>query len=195
MQYNKALYFAESDLQLSLLYANRSVVYLIIKKYKECLENIKLAKKLGYPKEKMSKLVNRESSCYWSSSTTDFNKNDKIVESFFKLSYKSHPTIPFIIDGIELRRSEEFGRHLITTRDIKPGDIIAIEEPIIKVNMPGVEYKRCARCLRENNLILIPCKDCTTSKFRLEMYFIKNFNFSFYLLVRYELFKNLYERT
>jgi hypothetical protein len=61
--YNKALCHATSNLQLSLLYANRSAVYLEVKKFEECLENIQLAKTSGYPQEKMAKLIAREENC------------------------------------------------------------------------------------------------------------------------------------
>lgn len=166
--YNKALCYAESNLQLSLLYGNRSAAYLERKKFKECLENIELAKKLGYPAEKMSKLLAREEKCKSVVDCMDVLELFELaVENFFKLSYKSHPKIPFIIDGIELKKSEEFGRHLITTRDLKPGDIIAIEEPFLKFLRHGSKMKteRCANCLRHNNLNLIPCDKCSQCKY------------------------------
>jgi SET and MYND domain-containing protein 4 len=167
--YNKALCYAESNLQLSFLYANRSAAYIELKLYKECLKNIQLAKDLGYPKGKMEKLAAREEKCkgFLILKHDKVNKNEDIVKSFFKLSYKCHPTIPFIIEGIELRRSEEFGRYLITTRNLKAGDIIAIDEPFLKSLSKGhvIKFERCARCLLENNLNFIPCEKCNERKF------------------------------
>jgi SET and MYND domain-containing protein 4 len=168
--YNKALCHATSNLQLSLLYANRSAVYLEVKKFKECLENIQLAKNSGYPQEKMAKLIAREVNCKTKllihQNEEKLSKVEEAVKKFFKLSYKSHPTIPHIIDGIELRRSEEFGRHLITTRDLKAGDMIAIEEPFLKYLESGhvARFERCANCLRQNNFNLIPCNKCSECK-------------------------------
>jgi SET and MYND domain-containing protein 4 len=171
--YNKALCYAESNLQLSFIYANRSAAYLESKRFKECLDNIQLAKDLGYPQEKMPKLLAREENCknLMISNINKVNKDEEAVKNFFKLSYKSHPTIPFIIEGIELRRSEEFGRYLITTRNLNVGDIIAIEEPYLKYLEKGhfIKFERCANCLRYNNLNLIPCKECSECKFKMAL--------------------------
>lgn len=165
--YNKGLCNAETKSQLNLLYANRSAVYFEVKRFKECLENIELAKKYGYPKEKLGKLNAREVKCKEMIDTYKKenikNEDEEAAKNFFQLSYKSHPTIPFIIDGIECKRSKEFGRYLITTRDLKSGDIIAIEDPYVKIidRESQMRFERCALCLKHNNLNLIPCDKCS----------------------------------
>ena len=47
--YNKSIAFGSSKEVLSLGYANRSAVYLSLECKKECLKNIKWARKNGYP--------------------------------------------------------------------------------------------------------------------------------------------------
>lgn len=169
VNYNKGICQADTKLQLSILYANRAAAYLEVKRYKECLENIQLAKKCGYPEDKMPKLMAREEICNNMIASSDMkNENDEAAKDFLKLSYKSHPVIPFIIEGIELKRNLQHGRHLIATRDLKPGDIIAIEDPFVKwINRESeMRYQRCATCLGHNNLNLIPCEKCCESEFR-----------------------------
>lgn len=168
VNYNKAICNAATDLQLSFLYANRAAAYLEVQRSQECLENIELAKKSGYPKDKMPKLLARQEKCKDLLASNDHkNESDEAANNFFKLSYKNHPTIPFIIDGIECKRSKMFGRHLITTRDLKPGDIIAIEDPFVKYMQRDSElrYERCATCLGHSNLNLIPCEQCSQSEY------------------------------
>lgn len=158
VDYNQSLCKAETNFQKSLLYGNRSAVYFEMKKYSMCLENIELAKHHNYPEDKLVKLNEREEKCrhFINSENT---KNDSISQ-FFKLSQKSHKSIPFIIDGIEVKLSDKFGLYLITNKDLKTGDIIAIEEPFIKLLNTEFYYERCANCLNHNFLNLIPCQNC-----------------------------------
>jgi SET and MYND domain-containing protein 4 len=162
--YNKALSLADSDEQKALIYGNRSAVYFKVKQYKECVENIQLAVEYCYPQEKLAKLQERENECE-KLMKTEQPKKDPVAD-FLQLSYKANPKIPYIIEGIEQRRSEKFGIHLITTRDLKTGDIIAIEEPFLKSVQAGYEHERCAYCLNHNFFNLIPCDRCSDGKLR-----------------------------
>lgn len=73
--------------------------------------------------------------------------------------------MPFIIDALKWRTSEDLGRHVITERKLNAGDIIAFEEPYSTCIMPGFRYKRCANCLLERQHLLIPCHGCTQTMF------------------------------
>ena len=166
--YNQSLCFAGSD-GVSLAYGNRSAVYLEVKLFNECLENIKLACDHGFPEEKRQKLFEREQKC---------KKLMKIVvknhegdsKKFFTLSHAPNSKIPFIVECLQLCESEKFGRYLITNQNLKTGDVIAIEEPFYKFIDAEVIHSRCANCLKSNNLNLIPCTTCTKCE--------KSFNFS-----------------
>lgn len=163
--YNQSLCIAESNEQISLLYGNRSAVYFEIKRFKECLENIQLAKQYNYPEDKLVKLNNRENRCL------DIIKNEKQIKedpvsNFFKLSYKAHPKIPFIIDGVEAKYSEKYGRGLYTNKNLYAGDIIIIEEPFLKTLDDEFKHKRCNYCLKTNSYNLIPCENCTDGELK-----------------------------
>lgn len=160
--YNQSLSFA-GDENISLTYANRSAVYLEAKLFKECLENIKLACENKYPKEKISKLVEREEKC---KKLMKIHENDLENDpwNFFKLSHAPNIKIPFIVNCLELCENEKYGRYLVTKKDLKTGDVIAIEEPFYKFIDHEVCHSRCANCLKSNNLNLIPCATCTKGK-------------------------------
>jgi hypothetical protein len=159
VDYNESLCKAESNVQKSLLYGNRSAVYFGMKKYSLCLENIKMAKKHDYPEDKLDKLNEREVKCQ-----NFIESEDDSNSSFFKISQKSQKNIPFIIDGIEVKNSNKFGLHLITNKYLKTGEIIAIEEPFIKLLNKEFCYERCANCLTHNFFNLIPCQNCDEGK-------------------------------
>lgn len=83
---------------------------------------------------------------------------------FFQLSYPPNEKIPFIVEGLELNENDQFGRHIITTKELKAGDIVAIEEPFFKTINEDVIKIRCSNCLKSNALSLIPCGSCTAGK-------------------------------
>lgn len=158
IDYNQSLCHAESDKCKSLAYANRSAVYFEMKKFKLCLENIQLAKEFGYPEENAHKLHERESKC---ENLVKFESTENSAEKFFSLSHESHETIPFIVAGVELKSSEKYGNYLVTSGDLKTGDVIAVEEPFIKILDKHFRFERCAHCLKQNHFSLIPCDECS----------------------------------
>lgn len=122
MLYNKAILKAREDVkEVSLCYANRAAVYLEIKQFRRCLENIKLAKK-GYPNKQ--KLENRRLKCL-KAMKSEKDLSDMYQSPPFELSYEANLKIPFFIDALELKTSAEFGDHLITNENLKAGDVIA----------------------------------------------------------------------
>lgn len=162
--YNKSLCHAIlSTENFALGFANRSAVYFEIGEYNACLENIQMANALGYPRNKIKKLSERYVKCQEKIKCCN-NMLNKNIMSLFKLSYESHHKIPYVIDGIELRESEEYGRHLITTRNLNAGDIIAIEKPFYKYITNTSRYTHCANCLKSEKLNLLPCHKCNYSK-------------------------------
>lgn len=164
LNYNKALCFADSNELKSILYGNRSAVYFEVKRYNLCLENIQLAESLDYPVDKIEKLKVREFKCHQRIKSGD-EKKDTIVSDFFKLSHDSHKTIPFIVDAIDVKSSKKYGKYLVTNKDFKAGDIIAIEEPYGKQLRFESCYKRCGNCMRASYYSLIPCETCCEGEF------------------------------
>lgn len=139
---------------LAEVYGNRSAVYFATEDYAECLENIKLARAHAFPIEHMPQLDYLEQQC----KKLIVKRKWKFDPwKFFKLSRPANEKIPFIIKGLELCEDEKYGRYIITTSDLKPGDIIAIEEPIIKLSFhDDRNAERCWICLKSNKLNLIP---------------------------------------
>jgi SET and MYND domain-containing protein 4 len=80
-----------------------------------------------------------------------------------------------------MKRSKDFGRFVVTNKDLKVGEILAIEEPHFKILKSDSRYEncqemnkfqRCAVCLKDNLMHLIPCPSCTSSKKILKLNFI-----------------------
>ncbi|XP_070496181.1 uncharacterized protein [Chironomus tepperi] len=155
--YNKSISYASSKKVRSLGYANRSAVYLTLGYYKECMNNIKLARENDYPANKLSTLKEREEKC----KNLMLKGETNIAEdpwNFFKLSYPANKKIPGIVDCITLRTTKKFGRGIYATKDLKAGDVISIEEPfLIFLGFNDEYYKRCSNCYKTCMMDLIPC--------------------------------------
>jgi SET and MYND domain-containing protein 4 len=161
--YNKSLCHAENNSDnLGLAFANRSVVYFEMKQADKCIENIELARAHNYQNE--ARLQERQQKAEKLKQTQrEDPENDPA--NFFKLSYPPNKKIPPFADCLEIRQNAQFGRHIITTRALKPGDIVAIEEPAFKCLYETGRYSRCLNCLKMNMLNLIPCdQNCTSGK-------------------------------
>lgn len=164
--YNQSICWAESNDQseeLAICYANRSAVYYKLKMYEMCCDNIDLAKKSGYPKRLMEKLMKREMDCL--DHINNVNVKSSKIEYTPKLDIPSNPRIPFIGDCLEMKDSKDQGRYIITNSELNPGQVIAIEEPYAVTLQAINRYHRCANCLTENSLSLIPCPACTNAMF------------------------------
>lgn len=168
--YNKSICFAENDSEeLSIAYANRSAVYFALRMYERCLENIDMAKSIGtYPSKLLPKLLYRESLCQNEIvSGLSATKSNLMSQYKYKpkLSHYPHSDVPFISELLQLEETASFGRSVVTTKEIKPGEVIAIENSYEFAVKSSHSYKRCANCLTENNLNLIPCSGCTSVMF------------------------------
>jgi hypothetical protein len=153
--YNKAIAYAETgSVDLALAYGNRSAAYFVAGKYAECLKSIDLARESGYPASKLEKLEERQRKC------EQFLEIEKDPEDdlwhYIKLSYPANEKIPWMIEGLEMRTTEKYGRGIYATRDLNPGDFICIEESKLHVPVGG-SYKSCDNCTKVNMMDLIPC--------------------------------------
>lgn len=161
VSYNKSLCFATEDSQqVALLYVKRSEIYLKVQLYEECLENLDLARQFELPTREMAE---RFKNCQNLMQLSKIKDEDD-PWNFFKLSYEPHERIPYIVKCLRLDENEKYGRFIVTTSELKPGDVIAIEEPTFKFIDSEVFASRCASCLKTNNLSLIPCPSCTNSE-------------------------------
>lgn len=172
LKYNESLCFAEPGSEhLGLAYANRSAVYFEMKFFERCLKNIEMAKMNNYPEKSFEVLRKREEKC----NEMVKNQSEKLSDpwNFFKLSYPPNKKLPFIANCLEVDCNEQFGRFIVTNRQLNVGDVIAIERPFCSVLLaesPFVEIpasnilQNCTNCLKANYLDLIPCETCCKGK-------------------------------
>lgn len=173
LKYNESLCNATSEsANLGFAFANRSAVYLEMKLYEKSLKNIELAKAHNYPIKSLDVLEKREEKC-----RALMKQQIKLPNpwSFFKLSYKANKKLPFVVNSLELRVNEKYGKHIVTNSNLKVGDILVIEKPFCSVLLSESrfvevdktnKFQRCAYCLKDNQLDLIPCS-CCEGKLRL----------------------------
>lgn len=171
LKYNESLCFSEPDnINLGFAYANRSAVYFEMKLFDNCLRNIELARRNFYPEKDKIILKQREDKC----NELRSHKN-QLSDPWrtFKLTYPPNKKLPFVVDCLEMVTNEKYGRHIVTNRALKVGDIIAIETPFSNILRLETKfhdsselniYQRCTNCLKENALELIPCESCCKGK-------------------------------
>lgn len=159
---NSCLRYAPAgSIQIPLAYENRSAVFLEMGKYALALESIDLARKNGFPAMRMAQLDAREEKVRKMMEELGPDKNGE-ARSFFKLSHPPNKKIPFIAGCLELHKNEKYGRHIITNKDLKTGDIIAIEDPVIAWPNHQLLDFYCSFCLKTRSGSLIPCSHCVT---------------------------------
>lgn len=156
VSYNKSLCHAKNiSTDMSDIYADRSEVYFKLKQYQNCLENIKLSSgKRNF--ELDAELNDRENSCQQILK----NKKASDLQSFFKLSSPANHRLPFIAKCLKLGENEKFGRFIFTNENLRPGHVIAIEEPFFNFvdsqTKLFYKYRRCFNCFKSNHLNLLP---------------------------------------
>lgn len=164
--FNKSLCFAENNENLAIGYAVRSSIYFDLKLYPECLRNIQLVRSMhgAYSDEIKNEIDRRELLCMNAIATANpaLQMRDPLVAH---INFPAHNLVPYIANCLQLHQNSEFGRHIITGKDLKPGDVIAIEKPFCTAPSKDLQYKRCENCTEERSHNLIPCPSCTLVMF------------------------------
>lgn len=165
--YNQSICFAENDSEnLGVGYSNRSAVYFELKDYEKSLKNINLAKNYNLPMKLKTKLKIRENICLDILEKLKFNLTKSHEKKFqIKMTYKSNLITPCVAECLEMVNSEDQGRYIVTNKNLSPGDVIAIEEPVIINLATDAIYTRCTYCMVQGLGTLIPCPDCTKAMF------------------------------
>lgn len=160
--FNQCLRYAESKSQvLSDAYAGRASAFFKSEQLENCLENIQCAIDTSVCDEKCKSLKAFQVTCLKEKKNISSEKSD---DQFIKLSLPAHKKIPFIAECLEVRENDVYGRYIMTTRDLNPGDVVVLEEPFYKVLSAEKRHLRCAICLRQNRLNLFPCAKCPTGE-------------------------------
>jgi hypothetical protein len=163
--YNQCLRFAENKTKaLSDAFAGRAKVYFELKLFEASLENIQSAIDMCATEEKCKIYKNFQETCRETQSSIASESDENNIWNFFKLSQPTHKRIPFIAQCLEVRKNDVFGRYIATTCNLNPGDIVVVEEPFYKVLDPMKRHARCAICLKQNMLNLIPCNKCSNGE-------------------------------
>jgi hypothetical protein len=161
LAYNFSLCYARTGTEtVGLAYGNRSAVYFHLEEYELCIQNIELAKAHNYPLNKIQKLDTREEEA-----KRLMNENPSKPEGeqakFFKVSYPPHPKHPNLADCLELYEDKKLGPHIITTRDLKPGDNVALTDPAFTLITKRARLHHCTNCKKNSmRLSLVPCPGC-----------------------------------
>uniref|UniRef100_A0A2M4CRS6 Putative agap011835-pa-like protein n=1 Tax=Anopheles darlingi TaxID=43151 RepID=A0A2M4CRS6_ANODA len=168
-QYNESLCHSEPASEArALAYANRSAVCYDLHRYEECLENIRLARAANYPERLADKLAKRELAAKQAladEATAGRNIAKPDQKRTFALTYDANVEVPQVANCLELAESKQFGRYVITNRDLKAGDIVIHEQPTHSLLIDTYRHMRCDYCLQKHLYTLRPCEGCTVAMY------------------------------
>ncbi|XP_075980473.1 SET and MYND domain containing, class 4, member 4 [Anticarsia gemmatalis] len=160
--YNLSLLYC-CDVSEDFIYAvsNRSAVFHEMKKYEECLEDIKFVFNTEFPEALKDKLLKRKQLCEAElAEEIATDKNEAIIADI--LTMKSPKDEKYLSSSSKLKvvYSREMGRHVIANEDIEVGEVLVQEEPYLTVLLKSQFLFTCAHCL-SRKLNLYPCMGCT----------------------------------
>lgn len=149
--YNQSLCLAlPGSEEYGIALANRSAVYLALRKPEFGLKDIHNARQSGYPLKLMGKLKVREKEC---------KKMIKNGNGKRKVNVESVATI--VKPHLRCQEIEEFGKGVVTTKLVNPGEFLIVEDPFTIQPDRELRFERCWNCIEANSKYLIPCKKCT----------------------------------
>ncbi|KAF4522411.1 hypothetical protein B566_EDAN007661, partial [Ephemera danica] len=111
------------------------------------------------PKEELSVLLKQLSEA---SEAPQKNVRVELViypEETPELSYGPNSETPCASSAVRIEYSEQQGRHLVATRDIKIGDILVLEENIAVTLGEEHKFSHCSHCHKLCRSLL-PCRNC-----------------------------------
>ncbi|RZC33209.1 SET and MYND domain-containing protein 4 [Asbolus verrucosus] len=153
--YTKSISYAEEDgVNLALAYANRSAVLFEVNLHRQCLMDISRALENNYPEHLKPKLFVREKN----SKNLEIEPFEDAHEPVPTVADKN-PTIQSAAGCVRVEESEDAGRHVVASRDIEPGEILAVEKPFASLLVNEL-FSHCHECV-SLCYNLIPCKSCT----------------------------------
>lgn len=159
--YNESLRYATAgSVNVSLAYANRSICFLRMQKFPECLVDISMAVKANYPFHLMPKLIERQVACL-----------ALMVEHHDQIETREPPTLDFDPDDkfpclaniLDIQCNDEFGRHIVAKSNIEVGKVILVEEAF-HFNALNFGKSCCKTCLKHTKNF-IPCPKCSYVSF------------------------------
>ncbi|PBC27785.1 SET and MYND domain-containing protein 4 [Apis cerana] len=158
------------DRTLALAYPNNLRAKLYVRKV-ECLNALKnpniedTIKEAQYWLEKISldnrKKLNEKLKSIKNMLPSQKFKKEKFMKQAPLPKIKTHNIeVPCASDAITIKYNDKYGRHIVATRKINPGEVIAIEKPYSLILTPDNIHTHCSNCL-EVSWANIPCEYCT----------------------------------
>ncbi|XP_018573238.1 SET and MYND domain-containing protein DDB_G0273589-like [Anoplophora glabripennis] len=141
---------------LSLAYSNRSHVLLDQRYYKECLQDIDRALKCNYTENLKQKLLLRQERA---EELKRYQKNDSYHDPLPEIKNKNK-FIESSSNSIAIRLDENRGPLIVATKDIRIGEVLAVEAPYVSQTDIINKYLHCHECL-ELCFNMIACDNCT----------------------------------
>ncbi|XP_055296754.1 SET and MYND domain-containing protein 4-like [Sitodiplosis mosellana] len=157
--YSESLCYAENGSKnISLAYANRSACFLKMKLYNECLVDIELAKKAGYPADLMPNLDQRKEECLEA-----IKKVAPSMKLGSELSFESDEHFPCMANVLKIDQDAEGNLGIFAKKDIDVGQTIVVEKAFM--TYLHTQYgSKCNICLKDQTN-LVACKKCTVAMF------------------------------
>ncbi|KYM99519.1 SET and MYND domain-containing protein 4 [Cyphomyrmex costatus] len=154
--YTKSIAFAPyPSEQLARGYANRSAVLFKLGLYLECIQDINRALALNYPDNLRVKLYLRKTELNTGNTRAKIEDipDLPVIES-------CNNEVPCASDAVAIKYNMHYGRHVVATRKIHPGEVIAVEKPYSLILVQENMQTHCSNCLRVC-WANIPCNYCT----------------------------------
>lgn len=149
--YNKSICMAtQGSKELALVFGNRSAVYIELCFPKLCLQDIRNARESGYPKNLIGKINMREKMCYEMIRAGNVNQGITSKLPFDRVK-------PFVKPYLQRQENKEFGRFIVTKKNINPGEILITEDSL---SNPLTRFRFCWNCMKDADMFLFPCKNC-----------------------------------
>lgn len=167
--YNASLSYATPESPKLLIgYLDRATVYNYVGLNDEALQNCEMGYMIARDDDEKHQLGLKRNKCLESMEKLKATAQFRRVipkECTPKLSFPPRRNLPFGANCLEIIENERYGRHIITTKDLMPGDIVSMEAPVCKILDKNMLYKKCTNCLKAVNFNLIPCQRCSMAMF------------------------------
>ncbi|XP_044006083.1 SET and MYND domain-containing protein 4-like [Aphidius gifuensis] len=163
--FTKSIAFAPiGSKELSLGYANRSVVLLKSNLYENCLLDIEQALKTGYPDNLKAKLFIRQMLCFHilkpHSKLESSISYANVLQWLPKMNKNNkNPNVIGASDAIDVKYTKKLGHHVVATRDIKTGEFIFIKNSFASMVLEEKRYSICWHCFKDT-YCGVPCDYC-----------------------------------
>lgn len=121
----------------------RANLFLLLKQYSLCLGDIELAGHNRYPPDMWPTLVKLKEKCLKAMDEAD--PGDSWPEAEPELSFPADANIPCFAEGLEVKHSKRYGKHIITTKDFEIGQTVIVEEAYCIASENAQNYSQHAQ--------------------------------------------------